>query len=126
MNATSRLAVYLMICCTIFTSLGQILWKFGINKIDFNYYLTIFNLPFILGFVSYGVGWIFLMLAFRKGELSVLYPIIATSYIWVSLISPLLFPTDSMTLVKWIGVTIILFGVTMIGIGGTKKKIKNG
>ena len=115
-----------MVFCTVFTSLGQILWKFGVNRIDFNQYLTILNLPFISGFVSYGIGWVFLMLAFKKGEMSVLYPIIATSYIWVSLISPLLFPTDSMTLVKWIGVTIILFGVTMIGIGGTKRTIKNG
>ena len=121
MKETSKNAVYLMVFCTIFTSLGQVLWKFGVNKIDFSQYLTILNLPFIFGFVSYGVGWIFLMFAFKKGEMSVLYPIIATSYIWVSLASPWLFPADSMSLLKWIGVTIILFGVSMIGFGGTKK-----
>ncbi len=128
MKETSRTAIYLMIFCTIFTSLGQVLWKFGVNKIDFSQYLTILNLPFIFGFVSYGVGWLFLMFAFKKGEMSVLYPIIATSYIWVSVASPWLFPTDSMNLLKWIGVTVILFGVSMIGFGGTKKipRIENG
>jgi uncharacterized membrane protein len=128
MKGTSKNAVYLMIFCTFFTSLGQVLWKLGVNKIDLSQYLTILNLPFIFGFVSYGIGWIFLMFAFKKGELSVLYPIIATSYIWVSLVSPWLFPADSMSILKWVGVTIILFGVSMIGFGGTKKisVIENG
>ena len=111
-----------MIFCTIFTSLGQLLWKFGVNKINLDNFITLFNLPFVFGFVSYGIGAVLLLLAFKKGEMSVLYPIIATSYVWVSILSPWLFPTDSMNFIKWIGVIIILISVSLLGLGSTKVK----
>ena len=122
MAETSRQAIYLMIFCTIFTSLGQLLWKFGVNKINLDNFITLFNLPFVFGFVSYGIGAVLLLLAFKKGEMSVLYPIIATSYVWVSILSPWLFPTDSMNFIKWIGVIIILISVSLLGLGSTKVK----
>ena len=101
--------------------MGQVLWKFGVNRIDFSQYLTFFNLPFIFGFVSYGIGWIFLMFAFRKGELSVLYPIIATSYIWVSLLSMYFF-NESLNLLRWTGIFIIIAGIISISIGSKQKE----
>ena len=120
---TSKKAIMLMITCTLFTSAGQILWKFGLNKIDFNFLFTIFNLPFILGFVFYGLGFGFMLLAFKHGELTVLFPIIATSYVWVSLLSSWIFPGDSMNLWKWAGVIVILLGVSFLGKATEKKKV---
>lgn len=119
-TGTSKKAIILMIFCTIFTSLGQILWKFGVARIDFSIPLTIINLPFISGFVSYGLGALLMLMAFESGELSVLYPIVAASYIWVSLISPILFPIDSMNFLKWLGVTLILISVSLLGYGSQK------
>lgn len=122
-----RNAILLMILCTIFTSLGEILWKFGVNKIEMSAWITFFNLPFVMGFVSYGIGAILILLAFQRGELSILYPIIATSYVWVSLISPWLFPTDSMNIWKWVGVLIILASVSILGWKGhIPGAVKNG
>jgi undecaprenyl phosphate-alpha-L-ara4N flippase subunit ArnE len=122
-----RNAILLMILCTIFTSLGEILWKFGVNKIEMSAWITFFNLPFVMGFVSYGIGAILILLAFQRGELSILYPIIATSYVWVSLISPWLFPTDSMNIWKWAGVLIILASVSVLGWKGhIPGAVKNG
>ena len=108
-------AIVLIVLCTLFTSLGQILWKFGIARINVANILTVLNLPFIVGCISYGIGAILMILAFKKGQLSVLYPILATSYIWVSLLSPLFFPSDSMNPFKWAGVLVILFSVSMLG-----------
>ena len=113
-------AIALMIPCTIFTSTGQILYKVGVNEITTELSTIFFNLPLIAGVISYGIGLILLILAFRGGELSVLYPIIATGYIWVSLASSYLFETDSMTLNKWAGVIIIILGITLIGWGANK------
>lgn len=118
-------AILLMIPCTVFISSGQILYKFGVEQIVFNLSAemlasALFNPPLIAGLVSYGIGLIFLILAFKGGELSVLYPMIATSYIWVSLASSYIFPTDSMTFGKWIGVLLILGGVSIIGWGREK------
>jgi multidrug transporter EmrE-like cation transporter len=119
---TSHKAVFLMILCTLFTSLGQILWKLGVIRIDLSNIFSVFNLPFMMGFVAYGVGWIFMLMSFKRGELSILYPIVATSYIWVSIFSPIIFPTDSMNLLKWVGVIVILISVSILGFGGSNEK----
>jgi uncharacterized membrane protein len=113
-------AFFLMIFCTIFTSLGQILWKLGLNRINFSQLATFFNWPFLVGFVAYGLGALLMLLALRRGKLSVLYPIVSTSYVWVSLVSPLLFPADSMNWQKWVGVALILVSVSLLGLGSTK------
>ncbi len=118
-------AILLMLPCTVFISTGQIFYKFGVEDITFELsseliYSTVFNLPLIIGLVSYGIGLFILILAFRGGELSVLYPMVATSYIWVSLASSYIFPTDSMNISKWIGVILIIAGVSVIGWGREK------
>jgi len=42
----------------------------------------------------------------------------ATSFIWVSIMSPIIFKTDSMSLGKWIGIGIIILGVYLVTKGG--------
>jgi len=119
---TQKRAIALMVLCTIFTSLGQILWKLGVNKYISNDIFSLLNIPFVLGFVSYGLGAVLMLIAFRRGELSVLYPIVATSYIWVSIISPRLFPDDFMNAWKWSGVIVILISVSILGWASSRKK----
>ena len=111
--ATKLWAIALVLLCTLMTSAAQIIYKFGIKP--FNVYLI------ILGLAIYGIAAAVLITALKGGELSVLYPIIATSYIWVSLFSSLLFPSDSMNLLKWMGVVFIILGVSFIGIGSKKE-----
>jgi len=113
-------AVIITIFCTLFTSLGQLLWKDGIARIDFQYPLTLLNLTFILGFLVYITGGLLMLLAFKKGDLSLVYPIIATGYVWVSLLSPLLFQEDSMNPLKWTGIVLILVSVSVLGWGSSK------
>ena len=119
---TQKRAMALMVVCTIFTSLGQIFWKLGVNKYISGNILSLLNIPFIFGFVAYGLGALLMLIAFRRGELSVLYPIVATSYVWVSLISPRLFPDDFMNAWKWAGVIIILISVSILGWASSRKK----
>ena len=109
-----------MIACTLFTSLGQISWKLGLNKVDLSLIHTILNLPLVMGFVLYGMGFLMMLLAFKQGELSVLFPIIATSYVWVSLLSSWIFVEDSMNVWKWAGVLTILLAVSILGISSEK------
>jgi undecaprenyl phosphate-alpha-L-ara4N flippase subunit ArnE len=113
-------AIALMIPCTLFTSVGQILYKLGAENLSLEISSILFNVPLIAGLLSYGIGLVLLIIAFKGGELSVLYPIIATGYIWVSLASSYLFETDCMTINKWIGVTIIIVGISLIGWGARK------
>ncbi len=105
----------LMVACTIFTSSGQLFWKAGAVKINFYQPLTFFNAPFIAGCLLYVVGSFLMILALKKGELSILYPVIATSYVWVSILAPLFFPNESMNGWKWAGISIILFSICLLG-----------
>ncbi len=56
------------------------------------------------------------MLALRDGQLSVLYPIIALTYVWVTILSPMFF-NDVINAYKVIGVGLIVAGVSFIGLG---------
>ena len=63
-----------------------------------------------------------MILAFKKGELSVLYPVVATSYVWVSILAPFFFPSETMNGWKWAGVLLILFSISFLGWGSSRLK----
>jgi len=120
-------AIALVILTTVLTSAGQVLYKLGTNKAvelsatpGLMEYLNVF---LITGLIVYGFGAVILIVALKYGELSVLYPIIATSYIWVSFLSMFFFQ-ELMNASKWIGVLIIVVGVSLIGYGGTEHAVK--
>jgi uncharacterized membrane protein len=54
--------------------------------------------------------------ALKGGDLSVLYPFVALAYIWVSLLS-VKFLGEKMNKFKWLGIALIIIGVSFIGIG---------
>jgi multidrug transporter EmrE-like cation transporter len=59
---------------------------------------------------------VLLVMALRRGHLSVLYPIIALTYVWVTILSPMFF-YDPVNAFKVIGVGLIVTGVSLIGVG---------
>lgn len=116
---TSLKAIFLVLICTLITSAAQIFLKKGAAVLSFDIISLLTNYSLIIGVVLYFIGAALLITALKMGELSVLYPIIATSYIWVSLLSPI-FLNDFMTKFKWIGVAGIFIGVSLIGVGSRK------
>ncbi|MEM4711041.1 MAG: hypothetical protein QXL18_03780 [Candidatus Woesearchaeota archaeon] len=114
----NKSAIILVIICTIFTSTGQILMKIGTTKTS-SIIEIITNIPLILGFTSYGIGAILLIISLKYGELSLVYPFIALSFIWVSIASIYIF-NENVSLINWAGLTAIIFGVSMIGYGSGK------
>lgn len=112
--ATKIWAMLLVLFTTLLTSSAQLLWKKGsasltVATIASNYYL-------IGGLLLYVVGGTLLIISLRGGEVSVLYPIIATSYVWVTLLS-MRFLDETMNNFKWFGITSIILGIVLIGFG---------
>jgi len=70
----------------------------------------------MFGFLCYGISLILFIIALTGGEVSVLYPMVSISYIWVAFLSMKLL-NEKMNLYKWMGILFIIFGVSMIGIG---------
>ena len=115
---TPMFAIALVIVCTFLTSFGQYFIKIGTKSISGNIY-SLLSIPFIGGFLLYGVGAIILIIALKYGELSVLYPFIALSFIWVFFLSLFLL-NENISFVHWLGLTSIILGVSFIGGGGNK------
>jgi multidrug transporter EmrE-like cation transporter len=72
------------------------------------------NLPLFGGLACYGLSTILLVLALRYGELSVLYPIIALTYVWVTMLS-VGFLGESLNAFKVLGLAFIVLGVAVLG-----------
>ncbi len=114
---TAKWAMGLVLLSTLSAASGQILIKTGVNTLQVDLPSLLTNYPLIGGYLLYALSAAMLVAALKYGELSVLYPIYAMNYIWVSLASPVFFPSDSMNLVKWVGVAAIVAGVAVIGFG---------
>lgn len=112
---TKRLAIVLIVLCTFITSSGQLFMKAGVKDLSMDALLT--NYTLAIGLFFYILGAVLLVVALKYGELSVIYPLLGLSYVWVSLLSPRFFATDSMNLEKWFGVVVIIGGVYAIGRG---------
>ncbi len=119
---TKLWAIMLMVVCTIFTSAAQILYKMGSDKLSFGILSIITNWHLISGLALYGLGAVLVITALRGGEVTVLYPIITSSYIWVSLGSSYFFG-EMMNAFKWTGIILIIFGIVLITVGGKDKEI---
>jgi len=116
---TKLWAMGMVLGCTLLTSTAQLFYKFGADEISFNILSIITNVNLIMGILLYIVGGTILIISLRGGELSVLYPILATSYIWVSFLS-IYFLSESMNLFKWLGIFTIMAGIILIGFGSSR------
>lgn len=123
--ATKLWAVIVVFLTTLLTSTAQIFYKKASDNLSLNPIQLITNYYLLAGIFLYAIGGIMLILSFRGGEVSVLYPIIATSYIWVSFLS-VLFLQEHMNFFKWAGVVTIIIGISLIGYGSNNyNKTKN-
>lgn len=114
MGSTKPWAVILIIIMTALTSSAQVCYKLASDPATHLSLISVLLDPWLwLGLALYGVGFILLNIAFHGGEVSVLYPIIATSYIWVAIISYYFFGEVLHTL-KVLGILAIVIGVALI------------
>jgi len=71
------------------------------------------------GLSLYGASTILLVLALRHGELSILYPVIALTFVWVAILSAIVIG-EVMNPYKVTGIAIIVVGVSVLGMGGRR------
>ncbi len=116
---TSMRAVGLVLVSTVFTALGQVFFKMGSGRLALSLSGVLFNYMLLVGFFFYGIGALMLIVSLRHGELSVLYPVYAMNFVWVSLLADR-FLGESMSSLKWGGILVIMMGVSLIGWGGRR------
>ncbi len=111
---TTKRAILLILFTSFCAGTGQLFLKYAMSLPFFlNFYL-------LEWFFLYMIAIILMTLAFREGEISVLSPFLATSYVWVILVSPFFIVTETITSFKIIGSVLVFIGVSLIGIGARK------
>ena len=113
-----RRSVFLILVFTFLAASAQVMWKYGTVRLGDHPTLLVLatDVPLIAGLAVYGLGAILMILALKHGELSVLYPLLSLSYVWVAILSVLLFH-ESMPAPKIAGICIIMAGVATLGKG---------
>ena len=103
---------------TMFGAAAQIFMKKGVDpnvKGLLPTLLRIFtNANLFTGMALYGVAAILLILALRRGQLSLLYPVIALTFVWVAILSVLIFH-ETMSPMRVAGISTVVFGVGLLG-----------
>src|ERR1700722_15510892 len=124
--AKRKLAIFIVLACTLLVAIGQYLIKLGANRLSHAGLLAtaigIFTIPQLFaGYCLYGLFTVMFIFALRHGELSVLYPLIALGYVWGTITAVVAFH-ESMNPMKIVGLIVIMCGVAVLGWGGGASK----
>ena len=121
-----------MFSCTVIGAIAQILVKQGSGQVGAHITLPqvfhqpglflkfcfsiISNTKLFIGYCLYGVNTLLMALALKGRELSRLYPIIALTYVWVTMLSLVLLPGEHMNFFRASGIAFIVIGVSVLGL----------
>lgn len=95
---------------------GAIFLKKASGEISLDIMKVIKNYHLMLGMIMYALASIIFIPTLKYVDLSIAYPFVATTHIWVCVFSKF-FLKEEVQLQKWIGVVAIIIGVSLIGIG---------
>jgi multidrug transporter EmrE-like cation transporter len=113
-------SLLLVLFCTFVNAASQVFIKLGTASLGphpkmIETAIGILTRPMLFsGYALLGISTILFVLALRRGELSLLYPVLTLGYVWVTILSVVVFK-DSMNLFKIAGVTVIMVGVGVLG-----------
>lgn len=103
----NRKGILLMLVSSICACAGQLFWKLSAEM----------GIPImLLGFFFYGVGALVMLAAYKYGKLSVLQPMLSLNYV-LSIVLGTAVLKEPLTLLKCVGILIIITGVVLI-VGG--------
>jgi len=130
--AAAQRSFLLVFLCTLVGAAAQILVKLGTEQLGaghitlgevarhpalfFSFSIGIItNFRLFCGYLLYGVMTFLMALALKGRELSRLFPIIALTYVWVTVLSVFLLG-EHMNFFRSIGIAFIVCGVSVLGL----------
>jgi drug/metabolite transporter (DMT)-like permease len=113
-------ALMMVLLCTLLNAASQIFIKLGSVPLGKNPSMMqtaigIFTIPMLFGgYALLGGSTVLFVLALRKGDLSLLYPVFTLTYVWVAVLSVMILH-ETMNPLKTLGLAIIMGGVGVLG-----------
>ena len=109
-------SIILVLIGAFIGSFGAVFLKAGAGRLHRDLRSLFFNWRLALGVAFFLLSSYFFVLAMRKGELSVLYPINSFAYCWTMIWSRIFFK-EPITHRKVGGLALILIGITVLFLG---------
>lgn len=97
-------------------SLGAVGLKAGAHRLELSIPGLATNWRLHAGVAGYLISSVFFVMGLKKGDLSVLYPMVSLGYIFTLFWSKLFFG-EPLTRIKFAGLGVILVGVALLGLG---------
>jgi uncharacterized membrane protein len=113
---TEMRAIGLVLLAAFLGSFGSMFLKLGANRLSRDMGKNIRNKDLIRGLFIYGMSSITYLIGIKGGQLSILFPLISTGYIWICFLS-VKYLGEKMNTMKWAGIGLIMLGVALIGLG---------
>jgi multidrug transporter EmrE-like cation transporter len=134
-----RRSFLLVFSCTVIGAVAQMLIKKGAGQLgvhvtlrqvlrdpvlvlQYGFYIVA-NPQLFVGYAMYGINTVLMAYALKGRELSRLYPIIALTYVWVTLLSVVLL-NEHVNFFRTLGIAMIVIGVSILGGGKLARKGK--
>lgn len=109
-------SILLVLMASFIGSFGAVFLKSGASRLHRELKTLLFNWRLAVGVSLYLFSFVFYYLGVRKGELSILYPMVSLGYLWTLLWSRLFFgePFSSR---KVGGILLIIGGIVVLNLG---------
>jgi drug/metabolite transporter (DMT)-like permease len=109
--------IFLTLLAALVSSFAQLMFKRSVTKIDSLKHLIglLKNKGILLGLAGYFAGFLIYITALSGGALSIVYPVFASSFIFVTIISAVTLK-EKITLIRAAGVLLVFIGITIVAI----------
>ena len=97
--------IAIMLCSSLFTCTGQLLWKLSSQHNQ--------QIMILAGFALYGCGALLMIIALRFGDLSVLHPMLGIGYVLSVILGDVVLH-EAFEIKKIVGIAVILFGLVCL------------
>lgn len=99
-------AVLLVFVSSLLAAVAQGLYKFGSAVVPFSW----FHWALLSGLFVYCVAGFLIIISLKFVDMSVVFPVLALSFVWTALLSVLFFH-EMVSVLNWFGVLLITLGV---------------
>lgn len=109
-------SILLVFFASFLGSFGAVFLKWGAGRLHRDVRTLLFNWRLAAGVGMYLASFVFYFLGVRRGELSVLYPMVSFGYIWTLLWSRIFF-SEPISRRKVGGLALIIAGIILLNAG---------
>lgn len=109
-------SILLVLVGSFIGSFGAVFLKAGSATLQRNLRSFLLNWRLLAGIAFYLASSVFFVLGLKKGELTILYPLVSLGYVWTLMWSRVFFH-EPLTRTKFVGLGTILAGVILLNLG---------